>query len=249
MAVSMKDIKALRDLTNAGLADIKKALQEAEGDHDKAVEILRKRGQAIAAKRSERTAEQGCVLAKYEDGFAAIVALKCETDFVSATDGFRGVTEGILDVAMKNKPKSLEELLTLTMDNGHTVEAEVTQQSGVTGEKVELGHYEFLEAPHTYGYIHPGNMLAAIAGFNIEPSEEIRQRELEIARDKAREQGKPENLLDRIAEGSLNKYFKENCLLMQESILDSKKTVEQILKSENKELTVVDFKRVNLNKD
>lgn len=274
MAVSMKDIKALRDLTNAGLADIKKALQEAEGDHDKAVEILRKRGQAIAAKRSERTAEQGCVLAKYEDGFAAIVALKCETDFVSATDGFRGVTEGILDIAMKNKPKSLEELLTLTMDNGHTVEAEVTQQSGVTGEKVELGHYEFIEAPHTYGYIHPGSMLAAIAGFNIEPSEkmaneicmqiasmnpvaimpegvteEIRQRELEIARDKAREQGKPENLLDRIAEGSLNKYFKENCLLMQESILDSKKTVEQILNSENKELTVVDFKRVNLNKD
>ena len=274
MDVSMKDIKALRDLTNAGLADIKKALQEAEGDHDKAVEILRKRGQAIAAKRSERTAEQGCVLAKYEDGFAAIVALKCETDFVSATDGFRAVTEGILDVAMKHKPKSLEELLALTMDNGHTVEAEVTQQSGVTGEKVELGHYEYIEAPHTYGYIHAGNMLAAIAGFNVEPSEkmaneicmqiasmnpvaimpegvteEIKERELEIARDKAREQGKPENLLDRIAEGSLNKYYKENCLLMQESILDSKKTVEQILKSENKELTVVDFKRVNLNKD
>lgn len=274
MSVSMKDIKALRDLTNAGLADIKKALTEANGDHDKAVEILRKRGQAIAAKRSERSAEQGCVLARHEGNFAAIVALKCETDFVSATEGFRGVTEGILDVAMEQKPKSLEELLSLKMANGHTVEEEVTQESGVTGEKVELGHYEYVEAPFTYEYMHPGNMLAAIAGFNIEPSEtmaneicmqiasmnpvavnpegvseEIKEREMEIARDKAREQGKPENLLDRIAEGSLNKFYKENCLLMQESILDSKKTVEQILKSENKELTVTDFKRVNLNKD
>lgn len=274
MAITMNDIKALRTLTGAGMMDVKKALEEANGDHEKAVELIRKRGQAIAAKRSERSAEQGCCLAANDGNFACIVAVQCETDFVAKNEDFIAMTEEILAAAMENKPKSKEELLAVALKSGRTVEQTITDRSGVTGEKMELGAYEFIEAPATVVYMHPGNMLSAIVGFNETVSEdmgkevamqvasmnpvavdeagvpqEIKDRELNIAMDKAREAGKPENLLERIAQGSLNKFYEEFTLLKQASILDGKKSVAELLKGESKTLTVTGFKRVNLNQD
>lgn len=274
MAITMEDIKALRNLTGAGMMDVKKALEEAGGDHDKAVEIIRKKGQAIAAKRSDREAFQGCVLAANEGDFAAIVAVKCETDFVAKNEDFVALTQSILDVAMAQKPASTEELLGIQID-GRTIEALITDRSGVTGEKMELGAYEFVNAAQTISYIHPGNMLAAIVGFNeaLDESlakdmamqvasmnpvavdeagvpEKVKQQELEIAMDKARQAGKPENLLERIAQGSLQKYYKENTLLEQEFVMDdSRKSVKETLTAASKTLTVTAFKRVNLNQD
>ena len=165
MAVSLADISKLRTMTGAGMMDCKKALTEAEGDFDKAVELIRKRGQAIAAKRSDREAAQGCVLAAAKDGFAAIVALKCETDFVAKNADFVALTQQILDKAMEVKPASLEALTSTTIGNS-TIQQLITDRSGVTGEKMELGMYEFVNGTATWAYIHPGNMLASIVAFN-----------------------------------------------------------------------------------
>lgn len=165
MAVSLADISKLRTMTGAGMMDCKKALTEAEGDFDKAVELIRKRGQAIAAKRSDREAAQGCVLAAAQDGFAAIVALKCETDFVAKNADFIALTKQILDKAMEVKPASLE-ALTSTMIGNSSIQQLITDRSGVTGEKMELGMYEFVNGDSACAYIHPGNMLASIVAFN-----------------------------------------------------------------------------------
>ncbi len=270
----MNDIKALRTLTGAGMMDVKKALEEANGDHEKAVELIRKRGQAIAAKRSERSAEQGCCLAANDADFACIVAVQCETDFVAKNEDFVKMTQEILAAALEHKPATKEALLATTLKSGRTVEQAITDRSGVTGEKMELGAYEFIKAPATVVYMHPGNMLSAIVGFNEAVSDdmgkeiamqvasmnpiavdeasvpqEIKDRELNIAMDKARDAGKPENLLERIAQGSLQKFYQEFTLLQQASILDGKKSVAELLKGESKTLTVTDFRRVNLNQD
>ena len=274
MAISMEDIKALRTLTGAGMMDVKKALEEANGDHEKAVELIRKRGLAIAAKRSERAAEQGCVLSAKADGFAAIVAVKCETDFVAKNADFVAMTQSILDLAMAKRPENRESLLAEKLPTGETVEEIIGLRSGVTGEKMELGAYEFVSGTAVSLYVHPGNMLASVVAFNEAVSdnmgkeiamqvasmnpvsvdettvpEEIKARELEIAKDKARQAGKPEHLLDVIAQGSLNKFYEEFTLLKQASILDSKKNVAELLKGESKTLTVTAFRRVNLNQD
>ncbi len=165
MAVTLADIKKLRDITGAGMMDVKKALEEANGDFDAAKDLLRKRGQAIAAKRSDREASEGCVLAKAENGFGAIVALKCETDFVAKNADFVALTKKILDVAIANKPSSIDELKAIKID-GLTVEALVTERSGVTGEKMELSDYAFLKAATVDAYNHLGNKLASLAAFN-----------------------------------------------------------------------------------
>ncbi|MGL5619502.1 MAG: translation elongation factor Ts [Tannerellaceae bacterium] len=272
MAVTMADITKLRKMTGAGMMDCKNALNEANGDFDAAMEIIRKKGQAIAAKRSDREASEGCVLAASNGDFAAIVALKCETDFVAKNGDFVALAQSILDAAMANRPTSTEALLALEV-NGQVISSLITDRIGVTGEKMEIGFYEFVNAATTVAYIHPGNMLATIVGFNQEGVEaqvardvamqvaamnpvavskedvrpEIIEKELAFGREKAREAGKPENLIERIAEGGLNKFFQENTLLSQAFIKDSKQTVEQYLKSQNKDLTVVAFKRVTLN--
>ncbi len=271
MAVTMADIQHLRKMTGAGMMDCKNALNEANGDFDKAMEIIRKKGQAVAAKREDRDASEGCVLAKTDGSFAAVVALQCETDFVAKNDDYIALTEEILDAAISNKPKSLEELLALELPKG-TVSQLITDKMASTGEKMELGSYEYIKAPYVMSYIHLGNKLATIVGFNktevdenvakdlamqvaaMNPiavtadaiPEDVKEKELEIARDKAREAGKPENLLDRIAEGALQKFFKEYALVQQEYVKDSKKTIEQFLKDSDKELEVVEFKRVSL---
>lgn len=164
MAVSMENIKKLRTMTGAGMMDCKNALAEAEGDMDKAIELIRKRGQAIAAKRSDREASEGCVLSKAEGNFAAIVAVKCETDFVAKNADFIGMVQEILDLAIAKKPATIEELKALKL-NDLTVEETVTERSGVTGEKMELSDYVFLNAPTVDPYNHLGNKLSSIVAF------------------------------------------------------------------------------------
>ena len=275
MAVTMADISHLRKMSGAGMMDCKKALEEAGGDFDKAMEIIRKKGQAVAAKRSDREASEGCVLAQENGEFAAVVALKCETDFVAKNKDFVALTQDILNAALASKPASKEELLAKALADGRTIQEHITDRIGVTGEKMELGAYEFINGASTISYIHPGNKLATIVAFNqadvehqmardvamqvaamnpisVRPDEvpqHIIDQELEIAKDKARQAGKPENLLDRIAQGSLQKYYKENTLLQQEFIKDAKMSIEQYLHTANKELTVVSFKRITLNVD
>ena len=272
MAVTMADIQHLRKMTGAGMMDCKNALNETDGDFDKAVEIIRKKGKAIAAKREDRDASEGCVLAKTENGHGAIIALQCETDFVAKNAAFVALTEQILDLAMDKKPKTLEELLALQLLDG-TVSELITDRIGATGEKMELGFYEYITAPSVVAYIHPGNKLATIVGFNKEnapdnvardiamqvaamnpiaiTAEEIpanvKETEMKIAPEKAIEGGKPAHILDIIAEGALQKFFKESTLLQQEYVKDSKLTIEQFMKQNDKELMVTAFKRVSLN--
>ena len=274
MAVTMADISHLRKMSGAGMMDCKKALEEAGNDFDKAMEIIRKKGQAVAAKRSDRDASEGCVLASENAGFAAIVALKCETDFVAKNEQFVGLTQDILNVAMDKKPETLEALLASALADGRSIQEHITDRIGVTGEKMELGFYQFVNGENAVAYIHPGNKLATIVAFNeavdhtvardvamqvaaMNPvavrAEEVPQNvidtEMEIARDKARQSGKPENLLDRIAQGALQKYYKENTLLQQEFIKDSKISIEEYLRQQSKTLTILAFSRVTLNVD
>ena len=275
MAVTMADISHLRKTSGAGMMDCKKALEEANGDFDKAMEIIRKKGQAVAAKRSDREASEGCVLAADNGGFAAVVAVKCETDFVAKNVDFVALTKEILALAMEKKPATKEDLLASPLADGRSVQEHITDRSGITGEKMELGAYAFVEGASTISYVHPGNKLATVVAFNQpnvehqmardiamqvaamnpvavradEVPQHILDQELEIAKDKARQAGKPENLLDRIAQGSLQKYFKENTLLQQEFIKDAKINIEQYLHSANKDLTVLSFKRFTLNAD
>ena len=272
MAVTMADIQHLRKMTGAGMMDCKSALNESNNDFDIAVEIIRKKGLAIAAKREDREASEGCVLAATKNDFTAIVAVKCETDFVAKGPDFIGMVRKILDVALENQPANMEALSELSVE-GRKVHELITDRIGVTGEKMELGAYEFISAPTTVAYIHPGNKLATIAGFNqagvdtqvakdiamqiaaMNPVSvdkdtvpaEIVEREKKIAREKAIEQGKPENILDRIAEGALQKYYKDFTLLSQDFVKDAKITINDYLKKQNKDLTVTEFRRVNLN--
>ncbi len=268
----MADISKLRTMTGAGMMDCKNALIEAENDFDKAVEIIRKRGQAVAAKRSDREASEGCVLADAKDGFAAVVALKCETDFVAKNADFIALTQSILDAGMAAKVKSTEELAALEMD-GRTIGDLVTERSGITGEKMELDYFEFVEGGSVVSYIHPGNKLATIVSFteagvdhqvardiamqvaamnpvSLDRSsvpESVIQQELAIGKEKAREEGKPEAMLERIAEGRLNKFFQESTLVEQAFIKDAKLTIADYLKANNASITA--FKRVTLNQE
>ena len=164
---NMEDIKKLRTMTGAGLADVKKALEEAEGDFDKAKDLLRERGLAIAAKRSDRETSNGCVLVKKVAGFAAMVAVKCETDFVANGADFIAMTQSILDAAIEARCKSLDEVKTLKLANGETAEAVVTQRSGITGEKMELDGYNFIEGDNVDVYDHMGrHTLATMVQLN-----------------------------------------------------------------------------------
>ncbi len=272
MAVSMADIQKLRKMTGAGMMDCKNALNEANGDFDKAIEIIRKKGQAFAAKRGDREASEGCVLAATDGDYAAIVSLNCETDFVAMNADYIALTKSILDAGLAGKPADLEGLKALKL-NDSTIQELVVDRMGVSGEKMELSTFQSVTAPTVYAYIHPGNKLAAIVGFNkagvsedlakdiamqiaaMNPvaidetgvTEEIKERELNIAKEKAREEGKPENLLDRIAEGSLNKFYKDFTLLKQDFVKNPKVSIAQHLAAADKDLKVVDFKRFTLN--
>lgn len=273
MAVTLADISKLRTMTGAGMMDCKNALTEAAGDFEKAIEIIRKKGQAVAAKRNDREAAEGCVLAADNGGFAAIVAIKCETDFVAKNADFIALTKTILDAAMKEQPADAEALKAVKID-GRSVAELITDRSGITGEKMELGAYEQISGAATISYVHNGNKLATIVAFNEQPDHEVAREvamqvaamnplalnresidqkvvdtEFQIGRDKAREEGKPEAKLDMIAKGRLEKFFKESALLEQEFIKDAKKNVEQYMKASSKTLTATGFKRFTLNQE
>ena len=273
MKITAQQVNELRKITGAGMMDCKKALVESDGDIEKAIDILRKKGQKVAAKRADRSANEGVVLAKVSDDktFAAVIMINCETDFVAKNADFISYTQSVIDMAVANKIKNADELKAADLD-GHTVEETITHQTGVIGEKIQLGAYEVVEGAGTYAYIHPGNRIATIAAFNKagdfdeagkdvvmqiaamapvsldqnDVPEEVKQREIEIGKDQARQEGKPEEMLEKIAMGKLNKFYKENTLLNQAFIKDSKKTVGQYLKETDKELTVVAFKRLAL---
>ena len=273
MAVSMADITKLRKMTGAGMMDCKNALTEAEGDFDKAMKIIREKGKAVAAKRSDREAAEGCVLAKVADGFGAIIALKCETDFVAKNEDFVKLTNDILDAAIAHKCKTLDEVKALPLGDT-TVAQAVIDRSGITGEKMELDGYMTIEAPVIAVYNHQNkNFLCTMVALNkavegvdrighevamqvaamnpIAISEadvhaEVLAKEKEIAADKARQEGKPENMIEKIAMGRIGKFYKEVCLLKQEYIQDAKMTVADFLKAADKDLTVTAFKRFTL---
>jgi elongation factor Ts len=273
MAITAQDVNKLRKMTGAGMMDCKKALTEADGDFDAAVDIIRKRGQIIASKRADREATEGAVLSRVDatGKYGAIIVLNCETDFVAKNEGFVALASSILDVAIASKPANLEALKALDL-GGVSVADKVTEQSGVIGEKIELSAFEVVEAESVSAYIHAGNKLATIVGFN-QPSVDAQagkdvamqiaamspiavdrnsvdkatvDHELEIGRDMARNEGKPEAMLDKIAQGRLNKFFKESTLMEQEFIKDSKMSIGQYLESVSKGLAPVAFKRISL---
>jgi elongation factor Ts len=272
--ISAADVKKLRDLTGAGMMDCKKALAEAEGDIEKAIELLRKKGQKLSAKRADREANEGVVLAVVSDDHkrGVIVKLSCETDFVAKNEDFVKLTQSFADIALDKFPATLEELLALDYD-GITVGDKVTEQVGVIGEKIELASYERVEAAQVAPYIHMGNKAGVLVGLNkagesffdagrdvamqvaaMKPiavdkdgvDQTTIEKEIEIGMEQARQEGKPEAMLERIATGKLNKFFKENTLLAQQFVKDSKKSVADYLKSFDGELTVTEFKHVTL---
>ncbi|MFO7868391.1 MAG: translation elongation factor Ts [Bacteroidales bacterium] len=271
--ITASEVSKLRKLTGAGMMDCKKALVETDGDIDQAIENLRKKGQKIAAKREDREANEGCVLAKVSEDntFGAIITLNAETDFVAKNDDFVEDTQSILNAALDANLETLDDVLSLNLGD-ITVEKKVTDLMGKIGEKIELGYYAAIKAEYVVAYVHPGNRLATIVGFNKPvadyqiakdvamqvaamnpvsidkddcPSDVI-EKEIEIGKDQARQEGKPEELLEKIALGKLNKFYKENTLLNQEFVKDNKQTIAQYLKSADKDLTVVDFKRYGL---
>jgi elongation factor Ts len=331
MAVSIEDIKKLRHMTGAGLSDCKKALEETGSDLQAAIEIIRKKGQAVAAKREDRQASEGCVFSGVNGNFAAIVALKCETDFVAKNESFRTLAKTLLDVALAQKPADLEALKALALEDGRTVADHITDEIGKTGEKMELGAYENLTAESVAAYDHLGNKLATIVGLNQAVADEqvgreiamqvaamnpvaatrqdvpqnIVDEEYKVAVEKTKEEqvkkaveaairkaglnpnhfdsedhiesniskgwitaeeaekgraiakeaaekkasSLPEEMIKKIAEGRVNKFYKENVLMEQEFHRDGKITVGQYLAQQGKGLEVASFKRVNLNED
>jgi elongation factor Ts len=273
--ITAAEVNKLRKQTGAGMMDCKKALVETNGDFEKAIDILRKKGQKLANNRADRAANEGVVLAKVSDDkkSAAIIMFNCETDFVGKNQDTIDFTQKLLDLGLEKGCKNAEELNATAVD-GRIVSEHVTDMIGKTGEKLELAQFDVISGESAYAYIHPGNRVASIAAFNKSdvndldaagkdvvmqiaamspvaldkdavPADVI-EREIEIGKDQARQEGKPEDLLEKIAFGKLNKFYKESTLLNQEFIKDSKKTVKQMLSGYNKDLTVIDFKRYAL---
>jgi len=272
--ITAAEVNKLRKHTGAGMMDCKNALVENDGDFEKAIDYLRKKGQKVAAKRSDRDAAEGVVISKVNEDntFAAVLMLNCETDFVAINADFVAFTRSILDAAVANKAKSMEELKAIQID-GRSVEDLVTDQVGKIGEKIEIGNYGALEGAFVNFYIHPGNKIATAVELsknvdgvvdiskdvamqvaamnpialdkNSIPQETI-DRELEIAKDVIRQEGKPEHMIEKISMGKLNKFFKENTLTSQAFIKDSKINVETYVKQADKDLVVSNFLRFAL---
>ncbi len=274
MNITASQVNELRKITGAGMMDCKKALVEAEGDNEKAIEILRKKGQKVASNRADRDAKEGKIVAKVSaDGkFGAMIMLNCETDFVANTPDFIKLANDIVDVALETRVKSLEEL-SQQLINGRAIADLITENTGKTGEKNTLAHYMFLEAELVNAYNHLGNRVATLIAMNkageqistiahelamqvaamnpvavdensINP--EVLEKEREIARDMVRQEGKPENMVEKIAEGKLQKFLKENTLVNQVFVRDGKITVAEYMKSVDKDLRVNSFCRLIL---
>ena len=272
--ISAAEVNKLRKMTGSGMMDCKNALVEAEGDFDKAIDILRKKGQKVAAKRGDREASEGVVLADVtaDKKTGVLIALNCETDFVAKNEEFVNVANTILTAALQNKPASIDELKALKYPGSDlTIAEKITEEIGKIGEKIDISAYEIVNADTVVAYNHPGNKLATIVGFNKEGDKieeigkqvamqvaamnpiaineegvpaDIIEKEMAIGREQAIQEGKPENIVDKIAQGKVKKYLKENTLLNQAFIRDNKLTVEQFLSQSENGLTVTEFKRV-----
>jgi elongation factor Ts len=275
MAITAADVNKLRQQTGAGMMDCKNALVEANGDFEAAIDILRKKGQKIAAKRGENDAREGLIIAQASaDGkYGVILTLNCETDFVAKNDGYRALVQSLVDLALAHKPASLEDLKGLKYDDRLSVDEKITEQIGVIGEKLDLSNYGTIQADKVTAYNHPGNQLATLVGLNSgsETAEDAGkqvamqvaamnpialdkdgvdartiEREIEVGKDLAIQEGKPADMAEKIAMGRLNKFFQENTLLSQAFVRDNKLTVEQFLAGAESGLTVTEFKRFSL---
>ena len=275
MAITAAEVNKLRQITGAGMMDCKNALTESNGDFDAAIDILRKKGQKVASKRSDREASEGVVLSKTTaDGSkGVIVMLNCETDFVARNQEFIDFAESIVNAALENFPQGVEDLLTLKV-NGLAISEKLNEMVGKIGEKIEVSQYGKLEAAYVCSYNHPGYRLASMVGLSkkdfansndvakdiamqiaaMSPvsidrddcDPQIVEKEKEIAMELARNEGKPENMLEKIATGRVEKFYKESTLLNQEYIKDNKKTVKQFLTDTDKDLKVTAFHRFQL---
>lgn len=274
--ISAEDINKLRKMSGVGLMDCKAALIESEGDFDKAIEILRKKGQKVASRRADRETTEGIAIARTSEDktFAVGFILGCETDFVSNSEDFAKATEAIMQTAIENQAKSKEELMKLQLVNQNaTVESLINDLLGKIQEKIEVFQYKYIESPYVTAYNHHNKKLSTLVAFNKsdvaeleeagkdiamqtaamapiainenDVSKDIIQKELEIAKEQIRQEGKPENLIDKIAQGKLNKFFKENVLLNQQFIKDNNITVKSYLESKDKELSVTKFIRIS----
>lgn len=274
MAITAQDVNKLRQMTGAGMMDCKKALTEADGDFDKAVENLRKKGQKVSASRSDRETSEGVVFIKSSDDQkeAMLISLNCETDFVAKNDDFLQAGEDILAVAFKDRPASVDELKQHKVGN-LTVDEKLSELVGKIGEKIEIGAYEMLKGELVVSYIHANKKLGVLvalantdgkgeeagkdvamqiaamnpAALNEEQVDQATiDQELRIGREQAEAEGKPEAMLDKIAQGRLKKFFKDNTLENQAFVKDNSLTVSQYLDSVNKGMKVSEFKRVSV---
>jgi len=270
--ITAAEVNKLRQTTGAGMMDCKNALVEAEGNFEKAIEILRKKGQKVAAKRADRDSSEGAAIAKVnaENNSGVIISLNCETDFVAKNDTFVALANDLADLALNYDSK--EDFLNADY-KGSSVQDKLTEQTGVIGEKIEIGGFSRLSAPFVGSYIHAGNKIAtlvalsaAVDGADVAAKDVAMQaaamnpvalnqegvdqsvidKEIEIAKDQLRQEGKPEAMLDNIAKGKLNRFFKDNTLVNQDFIKDSKQSVAQYVKSVDSNLEVIGFKRVAL---
>lgn len=276
MAITASDVNKLRQQTGAGMMDCKNALVEANGDFEAAVDILRKKGQKIAAKRGDNDAKEGVIIAQASANgkSGVILALNCETDFVAKNDGYVALVQSLVDIALANLPATAEELKALPFDDRLSVEEKITEQVGVIGEKLDLSSYAVINSNKVVAYNHPGNQLATLVGLSSDASADIEEagrqvamqvaamnpiaidkdgvdartieREIEVGKELAIQEGKPADMAEKIAMGRLNKFFQENTLLSQAFVRDNKMTVEQFLNSTEKDLKVTDFKRFSL---
>ena len=272
--ISAQDVNKLRSMTGAGMMDCKKALTEAEGDFEKAIEILRKKGQKVSASRSDRDAKEGSVFVKSSDDKkeAVLIALNCETDFVGKNEEFQNLGKMIAEAAFTNKPATKEALLALPTAGGLTINDKIIELIGKIGEKLEVSEFIHMKGEAVVPYIHAGSKLGVlvslkgvngadvteagkdvgmqIAAMNPVAVDETQvdktliEKEMEIAKAQILAEGKPENMVEKIAAGKLNRFFKDNTLLPQTFVKDNSKTVAQYLDSVTKGLTVVEFKRV-----
>jgi elongation factor Ts len=265
MEITAAEVANLRKMTGAGMMDCKAALTEAAGDYDKAKDIIREKGKLVADKRADRTATEGVVVTKIVGEKGYMLCLACETDFVAKNEEFGKSAGEILEVAVRNDVADLDALMSLAGDM-------VTEKSGQTGEKVELPFYARVEAPFIDAYVHTNKKLGSMVGFNKAVPAEVAhdvcmqatamapvsidagdvpaavlEKEREIGREQARQEGKPEAMLDKIAEGKLAKFIKENTLMNQSLVKDPKITVGQFIKNADKDATVVAYKRFSLN--
>jgi len=273
MSISAKDVNKLRQMTGAGMMDCKKALVEAEGDFNKAVELLRKKGQKVSASRADRETSEGVVFSKTsENGSKGILlAFSCETDFVAKNDDFVALGQSIADAAFEADAADVEAIKSIQLD-GMSIGERIIENTGKIGEKLEISSYEKLTGESVVPYIHSNNKLGVLVALSNTSGADVStagkdvamqiaamnpvavnkdgvdaatiEKEIEIGKDQARQEGKPDNIIEKIAQGKLQKFFKENTLLSQSFVKDSSMSVEKYLDSVSKGLTVSDFKRV-----